>query len=152
MTVSADAAALLAWMDDAHHAVDIGHCLTQEMCLALVATPTTAAGTFPPSARTWFLEEYEREMRVQLRDPVPMAGSTLDVSRWRERQVQRSDYLAELLHLHTSCLSAARRFVGREQVSTPRETARRTPSRSSRRAHLDAVANLVRSLPTPDAA
>jgi hypothetical protein len=125
MSAPSDATALLAWMDDAHAAIELGHLLSPSMCLALLATPTHAAArpfdatTLP---RTWFLEEYEDRMRTQLRDPVPFGGTDEQITRWREQQARTSDDLGELLHQHTQCVEAARAFVaGRPAV------ARRSP-------------------------
>lgn len=114
MTAPTDAQALLAWMDDAHAAVDLGHVLSPAMVLALMATPTQAAkgGRAPAgAARTWFLEEYETMMRRQLRDPVPFGGTEADVQAWRDRQDRISADLAELAHMHAVCLGHARAFV-----------------------------------------
>ena len=122
MTTRDDAAALLAWMDDAHAAVELGHCISPVMGLALTATPTVAPGRWSDptqSARTWFLEEYEQMMRTQLRDPVPFGGTNDDIDAWRDKQTRRSEVLAELLHMHTVCLLAARAFVARVPLSGP---------------------------------
>lgn len=110
-----DAAALLAWMDDAHHAVDLGHALSPAMCLALMATPDQPAARALDAAtmpRTWFLEEYERVMRTQLRDPVPFGGPDGLIDTWRQKQARHSDDLANLLHQHTRCVELARAFAG----------------------------------------
>lgn len=120
MSAPTDAQALLAWMDDAHYAVEMGHALSPVMIMALAATPTHAAasvGAVPTLARTWFLEEYERVAKAQMRDPVPFSGTDADIQRWRERQAMRSDDLAQLLHQHAQCLIAARAFVSGRPVS-----------------------------------
>lgn len=122
MNTKADAAALLAWMDDAHAAIDLGHCISPVMALALAATPTTTPGrlTDPTTAaRTWFLEEYEQMMRRQLRDPVPFGGTTEDIDTWRDKQSARAEDMAQLLHMHSVCLLAARAFVARKPLTGP---------------------------------
>ena len=154
MTTRDDAAALLAWMDDAHLAVDMGHALSPSMCLALLATPTHPtsrpfdATTLP---RTWFLEEYETRMRTQLRDPVPFGGTDDQITAWRETQALTSDDLGELLHQHTQCLAAARAFVARRPFVPVSAT--QSPKKGKRRAgSVDALTALVRQLPNSEAA
>lgn len=122
MNTKADAAALLAWMDDAHAAIEMGHLISPVMALALAATPTTPVGRLTDhttAARTWFLEEYEQMMRTQLRDPVPFGGTSEDIDKWRDKQAARADDLAQLLHMHTVCLMAARAFVARMPLTGP---------------------------------
>lgn len=116
-----DARAVLLWMEDAHFALDLGHACSDSMVRALVATPDLPPTGAHDTPRTWYLEEYERVMRQQLRDPVPMAGTLDDVERWRDRQGRRSDRLADLLDQHAECIALARAFVRREDASTARD-------------------------------
>jgi hypothetical protein len=132
-----DAAALLAWMDDAHAAVDAGRALTPPMLLALAATPARGAGR----AHTWFLEEAGRVLRRQLRDPMPMTGPDAELARWRERQGRLDADLTHLLHQHAECLAAARAFVAGRAADHRRASARSRPARHlAARVALDAIA------------
>jgi hypothetical protein len=127
-TQISDAAALVAWMDDAHAAIELGHCISEDMAFALLATPTTAGAFTPPGPRTWFLEEYEQVMRRQLRDPVPFGGTDAEVTSWREKQTRRGDELAALLHDHTRAVASARAFI--ERLPAP---ARKRAERAARK-------------------
>ncbi len=119
-TTTTPARAVLIWLEDAHTALDLGHALSDSMARALVATPDHPPAADALHPRTWYLEEYERVMRQQLRDPVPMAGPIALVDEWRDRQVQRSDRLAQLLDWHAECIALALAFVAREEAATAR--------------------------------
>ncbi len=114
------ARAVLLWLEDAHFALDLGHALSDSMARALVATPDHPPAADALHPRTWYLEEYERLMRQQMRDPVPMSGPVVLVDEWRERQARRSDRLAQLLDWHAECIALALAFVAREEAATAR--------------------------------
>lgn len=147
MTVSATEA-MQMWMDDAHYALDLGHGFTDSMVRALVATPEHPPAGAHDTPRTWYLEEYERVMRQQMRDPVPMSGPIELVDEWRQRQAQRSDRLAQLVDLHSESIALAHAFVARTdaasargvlRVQRPEKAKGRRPGRRAADLALDAL-------------
>jgi hypothetical protein len=98
-------------MDDAQHALtewaegrtDGLHIDTLR---ALVATPQRP-GRAATDRHTFWIEEYARVMKMQLRDVIPMDGGADAVQAWRHRHDDRHLQLDSLCDAHAECLVAA---------------------------------------------
>ncbi len=102
---------LTQWMDDAQYALTAwaageGDGLSMDTLRALVATPQRPHRDVT-DRHTFWTEEYERVMKAQLRDTIPLTGGTETMRAWRARQDARQAQMESVLDAHAECLVAA---------------------------------------------
>ena len=98
-------AELVAWMDDATHAILEGGYLDADRLLAYSSRPETAGKA--GMRVTYWLEEMERLQKAQLRDGFPMQGNALEADAWRTRQDDRQSQMDYCAGTHAECLLRA---------------------------------------------
>ena len=146
MTATTARRSVPAWIDDAQHALTEwadgrAVALSVDTLRALVATPQRPIRS-ATDRHTYWSETYERMMKEQLRDGVPLDGGADMVDAWRARQDARQSAMDDLLDAHAECLVAASPLAvgtGGGQVVGP---ARRRPTkrrRTSADAYLAAI-------------
>jgi hypothetical protein len=133
--MSATAAELLAWFEDAQYALEtLDGALSVTWLKALLAQP---ARLMPGQRRTWYLEEAERVQRQMMRDVMPMQGEITD---WRERQDRRESLVLTYLDQHAEACAEAAYYArlgtrSARPASTrpvaPRSAAKKTKTRLS---------------------
>lgn len=134
MTALATADELLAWIDEAHDAVEmLDGPLATTWLRALCAQPERVV---PGERRTWYLEEAERLQKERVRDGFPQTEA--DAEAWRDRQDRREARILGLLDQHTAALSEAADYVRRTGVWAPRGATKPTPKRAPRKKGLSA--------------
>lgn len=111
MTATTARRSVAAWIDDAQHALTEwadgrAASLSVDTVRALVATPHRRIRS-ATDRHTYYSETYERIMKEQLRDGVPMDGGADAVDAWRARQNARQSAMDDLLDAHAECLVAA---------------------------------------------
>lgn len=122
---------LSQWVDDAHHALTEwaegrGDRLSVDTLRALVAAPDRT-GRSASDRQTFWLEEYGRVMKDQLRDTFPIGGGEVAVAVWQQRQSARHAQLDSLLDAHAECLVAT---GDRGALAEGRQTKRRRTAAS----------------------
>lgn len=134
---------LTQWMDDAQHALtewceQRTEALTIDTLRALAAIPHRphrhAADRY-----TFWTEEYERVMKAQLRDTIPLAGGLDAMQAWRARQDARQIQMESVLDAHAECLVAAAVPVITPSVCVARLVAPSKRRRTTADAYLDAI-------------
>lgn len=146
MTATTARRSVAAWIDDAQHALTEwadgrAVALSVDTLRALVATPQRPIRS-ATDRHTYWSETYERMMKEQLRDGVPLDGGADMVDAWRARQDARQSAMDELLDAHAECLVASGSLAvgtGGDRGAGP---ARRRPTkrrRTSADAYLAAI-------------
>jgi hypothetical protein len=104
----ASADELLAWIGEAHEALDYEIQISTTWLRALAAQPERH---LPGQRRTSYLETADRLQRERLRDPFP--ADEAEAIAWRDRQDRRELRIAEALDRHADALVEAAHYVRR---------------------------------------